>query len=142
MSGYSKRPDRDDTDVVGARVGAQIVDNVVTAVALLGVFFGGMAVGLPGMLSLFFGMAVAGFYTFLLEGAWDGKTLGKELFDIKVVTEDGGECGYVDSLVRNVLQLVDGFFYYAVGLVLMASSDKRQRLGDRVADTVVVPADQ
>jgi|AntRauMinimDraft_4_1070384.scaffolds.fasta_scaffold00018_66 uncharacterized RDD family membrane protein YckC len=139
MAGYSRRPDRDDTDVVGARVGAQIVDNIVTVAALLGVFFAGMAAGLPGMLSLFLGVAVGGYYMFLLEGAWDGKTLGKHLFGIKVVTEDGSECGYVDSLVRNVLQIVDGFFYYAVGLVLMASSDKRQRLGDRVADTVVVP---
>lgn len=142
MSGYSHRPDRDDTDVVGARVGAQIVDNILTAVAVLGVSFGGMAVGLPGMPSVFLGMAVGGFYMFLLEGAWDGKTLGKHLFGIKVVTENGDRCGYVDSLVRNVLQIVDGFFYYAVGLVLMASSDKRQRLGDRVADTVVVPTDQ
>lgn len=143
MAGYPRRPATEDTDVVGARIGAQIVDSIV--MILLFVVGFGMAgagssadLGIVSLLFVLLGIGGGAFYVLLLEGAWDGQTVGKKLFGIKVVTESGEQCGYAASLVRNLLDVVDGFFYYAVGLAFMAASDKRQRLGDRVADTVVV----
>jgi uncharacterized RDD family membrane protein YckC len=44
------------------------------------------------------------------------------------------------ALIRNILRIVDGLFVYLVGAILVWKSDKRQRLGDRVAHTVVVRA--
>jgi uncharacterized RDD family membrane protein YckC len=88
----------------------------------------GILLGFLGMLS----------YFFLLEGFWDGYTVGKKVFGIKVVKETGEACTIGASIVRNLLRIIDGFFYYVVGFIFMAMSDKRQRLGDRIAGTVVV----
>lgn len=148
MSGYSKRPDRDDSDVVGARIGAQIIDSLVMFAIFFGVFLFFSAMGGAtgssetaggfGALGLLIGIVGSLFYGFLLEGYWDGYTVGKKVFGIKVVKEDGGSCGYSGAFLRNILEIIDGLFYYVVGFIFMASGDKRQRLGDRIAGTVVV----
>jgi uncharacterized RDD family membrane protein YckC len=89
-------------------------------------------------LGLLLGFCASVFYGFFLEGYWDGYTVGKKLLGIKVVKEDGSPCTYGSTLLRNLLEIIDGLFYYVVGFIFMASGDKRQRLGDRVAGTVVV----
>ena len=76
------------------------------------------------------------YYT-LLEGMW-GQTLGKYLVKIKVVKEDGAPIGYGDAAVRTILRIIDGLFSYLVGALLIWSSDNKQRLGDRLAHTVVI----
>ena len=145
MAGYSRPPERDDTDVIGARIGAQILDQIliVLIAVFAGMFMGmfGAAAGSAELASSLMLLAIVVFaagYFLLLEGIWDGQTLGKKLLGIKVVKEDGSECGIKASVLRNVLRVVDALFYYVVGFVFMASSDKRQRLGDRIAGTVVV----
>ena len=40
--------------------------------------------------------------------------------------------------VRTVLRLIDGMFTYAVAFVVALASDKRQRLGQTAAHTLVV----
>ncbi|ELZ91727.1 RDD domain-containing protein [Haloferax mucosum ATCC BAA-1512] len=145
MEGYDRRPDRDDTDVLGSRIGAQIVDTIVGIILsyLVLIPFGAVdsAVGGSGGIA-FLGFLVAFVtfvgYFFLLEGLWDGQTVGKRLFGIKVVKEDGSACDIGSSLMRNLLRIIDGFFYYLIGFISMAISDKRQRVGDRLAGTVVV----
>jgi uncharacterized RDD family membrane protein YckC len=59
--------------------------------------------------------------------------------DIVVVTEDGGAIDYKPAAIRTVLRIVDALpFLYVLGLVLIVVTDRNQRLGDIVADTVVV----
>jgi uncharacterized RDD family membrane protein YckC len=76
------------------------------------------------------------YYT-LLEGRY-GQTLGKWLVKIKVVKEDGAPISYGDAAIRTILRIIDGLFDYLVGAILIWTSDKKQRLGDRLAHTVVV----
>ena len=76
-------------------------------------------------------------YFTMMEG-FHGATIGKMIFRVKVVKEDGSECGIGAALVRNLLRIIDGLFFYVVGAVLIVRSQKRQRLGDRVAKTVVI----
>jgi uncharacterized RDD family membrane protein YckC len=79
------------------------------------------------------------YYT-LLEGH-GGQTVGKMAVKIRVVREeDGSRIGYGEAAVRTILRVIDGLFAYLIGAILIWSSDKDQRLGDRVAHTVVVPA--
>lgn len=148
MAGYSRRPERDDTDVIGARIGAQIVDSIVVVALLFVPFFlfaalaggtgdSGAAAGI-GLIGLLIGIIAALGYHFLIEGLWDGFTVGKRIFGIKVVHEDGSECSVGSAFVRNLLEILDGLFYYLVGFIVMAASEKRQRIGDRLAGTVVV----
>lgn len=70
--------------------------------------------------------------------ARSGQTVGKRLAGIAVVTVDGGAIDLRASVVRNVLRIVDWVVFYALGAVLIVLSDRNQRLGDRVASTVVV----
>ncbi|MWG34735.1 RDD family protein [Halomarina oriensis] len=67
-----------------------------------------------------------------------GRTVGKHLVAIRVRNADGSPLTLRSSLVRNVVRLVDFLpVSYVVGIVAFAVSDRR-RLGDRLADTVVV----
>jgi uncharacterized RDD family membrane protein YckC len=79
---------------------------------------------------------VLGYYV-LCEAA-TGATLGKRMVGIRVVGEDGRGLTFWAAIVRNVLRLVDGFFFYLVGVIFALTSERRQRLGDRAAHTVVV----
>ena len=73
-------------------------------------------------------------YFWLTEWKW-GKTVGKAVVSIHVTGEDGERPRFGPTTIRNVLRLVDVVF---IGPLLIASSTRRQRLGDRLAHTVVV----
>jgi uncharacterized protein len=63
-----------------------------------------------------------------------GQTLGMRAMRIHVVGDAPGRLPWSRALVRSLLLVVD----VAVGPFLIARSTRRQRLGDRVANTVVV----
>jgi len=67
-----------------------------------------------------------------------GATPGKFLLGIRVRKESGERCGFKEAFIRNIARLIDGFALYAVGIILIAKSNERQRLGDRLAGTVVL----
>ncbi|WP_435159330.1 RDD family protein [Haladaptatus sp. DFWS20] len=125
-------------DVILSRVFAFIIDHILSLVAavVLGI---GLAAAL-GRAGIWLGV-ILGFtgYFIVLEGLF-GQTLGKRLLGIVVVKRSGEPISMGSSLVRNVLRIIDGILSYAVGLVVMLVSDDRQRIGDHVADTVVVRA--
>jgi len=67
-----------------------------------------------------------------------GKTPGKWLFRIKVLGMDLAPCGFGRALIRNVLEPVDAFFNFMVGIMLIAFTENWQRIGDMLAKTIVV----
>jgi uncharacterized RDD family membrane protein YckC len=79
-------------------------------------------------------------YMTLMEGKY-GASLGKRKTGLLVVTEDGLPIELEAALIRNVLRFLDAFPYvvpYLLGVVVANRSPKRQRFGDRVAETIVV----
>lgn len=81
------------------------------------------------------------YYYFACESG-GGQTLGKRLMKIRVVSVDGRPAGMREIAVRTVLRLVDGLFLYLVGLVVMlVTGERRGRLGDLAAGTMIVSAD-
>ena len=78
-------------------------------------------------------------YYVYMEGS-RGQTIGKMLTRIKVVSEDGGKINMNQALIRNVLRIIDAIAFYLVGAVLIWRSEKKQRLGDSVAKTIVIKA--
>jgi uncharacterized RDD family membrane protein YckC len=77
-------------------------------------------------------------YFVLMEG-YLGQTLGKKVTQIRVVREeDLGLPGAGAALIRTALRLVDGLLAYGVAFVAVLSTEKRQRLGDMAAHTLVV----
>jgi len=82
------------------------------------------------------------FYFTLLLGAY-GQTVGMVAMKIKVVREDGSKISYVDALVRSLLLIIDAIPWiipFLLGAILIWTSDTKQRIGDRVAHTVVITA--
>lgn len=133
---------------IGSRIVALFLDLcligaafLVTAIILgiLGAFqpetLGGFAVGTILVLA-----SLGPFLYFILfEGLWNGQTIGKKALGIRVRQSDGTPATMTAVLGRNLLRAADllpgtGF----VGLVAMFTNPRCQRLGDLVADTVVV----
>jgi len=82
-------------------------------------------------------LLLAFFYYWLLEGLL-GATLGKKMAGIQVVDMNGGPCRLRQSLIRNLLRIVDFLILYLVGFFIAVFSRYRQRLGDHIAHTAVV----
>lgn len=125
-------------DVVLPRVGAFVVDHVVSFVVAI---LGGLVVALfLGEAGIYLGV-VLGYVAYFvgLEGLY-GRTVGKRIAGIVVVSSDGSRITMRQAAIRNLLRLVDGVLSYAVGLVVMLITDRNQRVGDLAARTVVVRA--
>jgi uncharacterized RDD family membrane protein YckC len=83
-------------------------------------------------------LLVLGLAYYVLCEAATGATLGKRMVGICVVSEDGARLTFGAAVVRNLLRLVDGLFFYLVGAIFALASPRGQRVGDRAAHTLVV----
>jgi Predicted membrane protein/domain len=126
---------------VGRRAVAIIIDSMVIFVIgyVIALFTGGTTAagfeieGWPAFLLFFLSLL----YYIVLE-ATIGATLGKLLLGIRVAKPDGSRITWSASITRTILRIIDGLLFYLVGAILVWQSPLKQRLGDRVADTVVV----
>lgn len=136
-------------DVIGARIGAAVVDGVISlVVAVVTAFVGGViGMGLFGDASNAFwwlfwaGFVVAPvFYPGFVEWRF-GRSIGKTIAGIAVVKTDGTRLSRRNAFVRNFLRPIDFLFFYGLGFLVMMVSTRRQRIGDHAAGTVVVRRD-
>jgi uncharacterized RDD family membrane protein YckC len=139
-----------DLEVVGAgtRFTAGLLDAMIMGTVLLGAI---LAVGLASnfdptgasefMLS-FMGMGVFLFVVVYQVGFhWQssGRTPGKSALGIRVISADGQPASLAQLVLRGVITLADILpLPLPVGLVVIAVSPKRQRLGDLAAGTLVI----
>jgi uncharacterized RDD family membrane protein YckC len=78
-------------------------------------------------------------YYVAFELLWNGQSPGKRLFHLRVLRDNGYPIGFVESLVRNLVRLLDFLpFYYGFGVVAMLVDSRSRRLGDLAAGTIVV----
>ncbi|GEM_PF-861431 len=131
---------------IGTRFGAQLIDWIVLLIIyfIIGyAMFGKTSWEVSGEAAvpvIAVSLLVFLLYFSLLEGTV-GATVGKMVCKIKVVSGDGSPCGLGAAFVRNILRVIDALpFLYLIGIILISRSPKKQRLGDRVANTVVVGA--
>jgi uncharacterized RDD family membrane protein YckC len=98
------------------------------------------------------------FYGGLFETYWNGQTPGKRILGIRVLTAQGRPVNGYQAVLRNIMRAVDmgplisaELFggpavplipTYALGLVVMATNRRFQRLGDVVCRTMVVVEDR
>ena len=132
-------PKLDNRRVVAGTVDLAIVAVGAAAVLLAGDALSGDASEVRGALSaVILGWAL--YYYFALESG-HGQTVGKKLMKLRVVRADGSPVGMREVTVRTVLRVVDGAGAYLVGLIVMlATGERRQRIGDLAAGTIVVDA--
>jgi len=78
-------------------------------------------------------------YGMTLEWYWNGQTLGKRLLRLRVNDINGLQLQFSQIVVRNLLRFVDSLpILYLVGGLTCLVSRRAQRLGDIVANTIVV----
>ena len=120
------------------RVIAAIVDLLIVTAGAVAVLLAGDALAADRQSAL--GAVVLGwalYYFFALESG-EGQTVGKRLMKLRVVRADGRPAGMREIAVRTILRVVDN---YLVGLIVMlATGERRQRIGDLAAGTIVVDA--
>lgn len=110
----------------------------------LGVGIGGALVGGQAgqgvyLLALFL---LNWFYNVFFEVGKHSATPGQRSMGLKVASVSGGPVRLPQSVIRNVLRVVDFMpFAYLFGLLCCLFTNRFQRLGDLVADTVVIYAD-
>ncbi|RPJ49818.1 MAG: RDD family protein [Chloroflexi bacterium] len=101
--------------------------------------FGGTSISwviaLMGLISFFF---FWGYYIFF-EMLWNGQSPGKSLTKLRVIRADGLPVTLTESIVRNLVRLIDFLpIYYGIGVVTMFINHQSRRLGDLAAGTLVV----
>jgi uncharacterized RDD family membrane protein YckC len=79
-------------------------------------------------------------YSPIIEYLTNGRSLGKYIMGIRVVKANGETAGLREYFTRWIFRVIDiwvgGFGFLAV--LLSGTTEKRQRIGDIMADTVVI----
>jgi uncharacterized RDD family membrane protein YckC len=125
---------------VGMRFLALLIDSILVGVigGILGIIFrSSLSTAGEVTLTSAIGSILVILYYVGLE-ATQGATLGKMMLGLRIVKVDGTPIGWSESIIRNLLRIIDGLFGYLVGAILIWTSPQRQRLGDRLAKTVVI----
>ena len=137
----------------GRRLMAWIIDLLVRGmIILLGVFVIGAlaATGLGGVgmgLQLFLVFLVDWFYYTIFEVVTGGRSPGKIALKLRVVRPNGLPITWRESTLRNLVRAADITivpgppYFLTLGPLVMALDSKFRRLGDLVADTIVVVED-
>ncbi len=77
-------------------------------------------------------------YWVIVEMYTGGQSIGKRAVGLRVIRDDGTPINLWDSILRNLVRIVDFIGYYCVGFILIWVSAKSKRLGDYAAGTIVV----
>ncbi len=132
---------------IGGRIFAHFIDVVIILGVMIIVGFVAALSGLLGegvsVLSLTAYIVFISVFPFLyfiaFESLWNGQTLGKKIFTLRVRMADGTTVTPLAAIGRNLLRPADMLpGTYFVGLLAMFTTPKSQRLGDLVSNTVVV----
>jgi len=124
------------------RTVAKILDFIIIAAAAEVVpkagFFGGLA------------------YLLIADGLFDGRSLGKKLIGLRVVSADTLKpCTFKDSILRNsifgIAYLISKILWFgwifilaaaALEFIILLGSKEQMRLGDEIAKTIVIDSSQ
>src|SRR5690606_27644993 len=130
---------------LGERIAARLIDmGIFILLYFLGLIFAGMLAGAGvGEVGFIVLLVIYGalyiFYDLVCELFFNGQSVGKRAMKIKVISLDGGQPGLGQYLLRWVFRIVDFLLTSGIGAVIsVAVTDKKQRIGDIVANTTLV----
>lgn len=132
---------------IGKRIGAFFIDLIVKIAYVIAIT---NLIDFPSIMNLveddpwsrhtlfllFF--APVTFYTLILENIFKGRTVGKMILKTRVVKPNGAPASFLEYFIRWIFNLIDVLFYGFIGVFTAAVSKKNQRIGDILADTIVL----
>ena len=117
------------------RIAAQFLDGLVAAAPPVAAFLFTFVLNRAGIVLIVITCIFAFLYTLLADGLEGGQSYGKRMVGIRVVSaQTGAPCTFGQSLVRNLLLTILGPIDW-----VFIFGERHQRLGDKVAGTIVVP---
>ena len=145
---------------IGSRFIAALVDSAIIVILQIAVFLltiliaqrvfeldvqelaaGGLAGWVFAGLGLVSFLFLWGYYIFF-ESLWNGQSPGKRWTGLRVIRGDGRPVTLTESVIRNLVRLIDFLpSLYGVGVVVMFIDSRARRLGDMAAGTLVVRED-
>lgn len=118
---------------------ALLIDIAIISACVIAIGFLLLLLGASGIGLLLFVAFVAFWgYGGLMEGFWNGQTLGKKLVGLRVVSDTGLAINAGQAMLRNILRYADLFPPFFPGAVAMLFGNRFQRLGDLSAGTMVI----
>ncbi len=134
---------------IGSRFLAALIDSFIVAliqippnVLLFYVLSANLDDGSAGLISAiltFVTFALLWGYYIFFEVWWNGSTPGKRAIRVRVIRQDGMPITLTESIIRNLIRLIDFLpLAYGLGVVTMFIDGKSRRLGDLAAGTLVV----
>lgn len=127
---------------IGSRCASVIIDGLIflPVAYLMAAIFGTSS---PERFAL---EGIAFYLTMLLSFAYyvyfestGGATIGKMIIGLKVVKTDGSPCDARAAAIRTISRLIDGLpFAYLLGVMMIWMLPENQRIGDRLAGTLVI----
>ena len=116
------------------RLAGQFLDGLVAAAPPVAAFLLTFVLHGVGIVLIVLACIFAFLYTLLADGLEGGQSFGKRMVGIRVVSmETGAPCSFGQSFVRNLLLMLLGPIDW-----IFIFGDRRQRLGDKAAGTMVV----
>jgi uncharacterized RDD family membrane protein YckC len=116
------------------RWGAQIIDGIISYIPVMVMAFFTRAPGAPAIIIALLSIGWFFFYLLFADGLPGSGSWGKHMLGAVVIDERTGRpCTFGQSFVRNIFLIVLGPIDW-----LFIFGQKHQRLGDKVAHTVVV----
>jgi len=79
------------------------------------------------------------FYNLVCDIWLNGQTMGKKVMKLRVISLNGEQATIGQYMIRWLFRMVDIFLFNALpAFIAVAASEKKQRIGDMVAGTVVI----
>jgi uncharacterized RDD family membrane protein YckC len=132
----------------GSRFMAYVIDSILLVIVLgvvnLALFagFGSKShsdqIIEAGLSLLSFVLVFVGYFV-ICEMLWSGRSVGKRAAGIRVISATGAAEGFWSILLRNIARLIDFLpTFYIVGTISILASANNQRIGDMLANTIVI----
>jgi len=84
-------------------------------------------------------LAIYFLYHLVLETVMRGRTPGKRMAGVSIISRDGSAPGVGALLTRNVFRLIDSLpLFYGIGLIAVMMTHEHRRIGDLAAGTLLV----
>lgn len=128
---------------IGSRILARAVDIALQLILLI---LFGIVAGLVGLIGSFRSAQILYILLYILiifgypavfESRYKGKTLGKKILGIKVITLSGEPLSFSKASLRSLIGLIETFFFF-ICIPFALFTKNGQRLGDLAAGTVVI----
>lgn len=115
-----------------SRLFGQLIDALIAIIPVIVAAIIAFVSTIDSVLTL--GGIASAAYLLFADGRANGQSIGKRMLNMRVIDEKSGEpCSYGRSFLRNMLLLVLGPIDW-----IFIFGGKHQRLGDKLAGTVVI----